>query len=187
MLPLKWRLERRGVGPVHVASLSPLCIQDVRHLAADLARSVAEVRRATGADKVDLVGVSQGGLVALAYLHLEGGAAVVDRFVAMGTPFSGTWFGLLGAPTLGAISPGLWQTLPSSAFLKELRDRGVPDGVTATSVAIPGDPVSPPEACRLPGAAFRLTRPTRSPLVHQALILSGACADVAAEALRAGR
>ena len=182
MKPLQWRLSRRGVSGVTVASMPPLGIQSIPTLAEAIDRSVSRVLRASGGDEVDLVGVSQGGLAALWWLQ-QGGAARTRRFVALGSPFQGTWFAMAGVPLLGAVSQGVWDSLPSSERVEALMALGAPRGVECTSVAIPGDPVAPPARCRLPGAAFRLAPRTRVPLRHQALIVSSGCADLTAQIL----
>lgn len=162
--------------------MPPLGIQSLDRLAAAIDRSVDQILEQTGENAVDLVGVSQGGLAALRWLQ-NGGAARTRRFVALGTPFAGTWFAALGVPLLGPVSRGVWQSLPTSRVIAEMTDVGVPPGVQVTSVGIPGDPVAPLASCRLPGAAFIAAPPTRSPLRHQALILSAGCADIAASVL----
>lgn len=162
--------------------MPPLGIQCVDRLAQAINRSVDQVLAETGESQVDLVGVSQGGLAALRWLQ-SGGGARTRRFVALGTPFAGTWFAAAGLPVVGAISRGVWQSLPTSALIAEMATAGVPSGVEVTTVAIPGDPVAPVESCRLPGAEFILAPKTRSPLRHQALIFSPGCADIAARVL----
>jgi pimeloyl-ACP methyl ester carboxylesterase len=182
MHPLRWRLGCRGVQRVRIANMPPLGIQSLDRLAAAIDRSVDQLLAETGDDEVDLVGVSQGGLAALRWLQ-EGGAARTRRFVALGTPFAGTWFAALGVPLLGAVSSGVWQSLPTSSVLADMAKAGIPEGVEVTSVAIPGDPVAPEASCRLAGAAFITAPPTRSPMRHQALILSAGCADITARVL----
>lgn len=184
MLPLKWRLEQAGVAPVEVAAMPRLGMQDVWTLAAAVREAVNDARDRHGAERVDLVGVSQGGLAALAYLQ-AGGAEHVRRFVALGTPFHGTWFAALGVPLVGAVSRGVWQSLPKSELVQELVAGGAPEGVEVISVAIPGDPVAPPARCALPGAQLVMAPPTRNPLRHQALIASRGCADITARCLLA--
>ena len=184
MLPLKWRLQSRGLSQVELAHMPVLGIQDIARLAQSVGESVARLRGRTGATQVDIVGVSQGGLAVLQWLWSVEDAPV-RRFVALGTPFHGTWFALAGLPLLGAVSSGVWQSLPTSAVVQRLSEAGAPPGIRTISVAIPGDPVAPPASCRLRGAEFVLAPPTRSPMRHQALILSSACADIAARALLA--
>ncbi len=182
MLPLKWRLGRRGF-EAHLVDLSPLCIQDVRKLAAQLRVSVDRVRQSTGAEKVVLVGVSQGALIALQYLHHEGGAEAVSHFVAVGAPLRGTWFALVGLPLLGAVSRGIWQTLPGSSMVADLQARGAPEGVSTTVVSMVGDVVAPPSRCRLPGAEERVMPASIVPGAHQWLILSRRAADAVQQAV----
>lgn len=49
---------------------------------------VARIKERTGADKVDLVAHSMGGLVSRLYLS-QGGAADVDTYISLGTPYYG--------------------------------------------------------------------------------------------------
>lgn len=58
--------------------------------AKELARFVERVRAATGADKVDLVAYSQGGLMSRWYLRFEGGARRVHALVALAPSNRGT-------------------------------------------------------------------------------------------------
>ncbi|MFT4626558.1 MAG: triacylglycerol esterase/lipase EstA (alpha/beta hydrolase family) [Myxococcota bacterium] len=176
MLPLKWRLARKGFDP-HLVDLSPLCIQDVRTLAGQLRENVDRVRQRTGAERVVLVGVSQGALIALQYLHHEGGAEAVSHFVAVGAPLRGTWFALVGLPLLGGVSRGIWQTLPGSSIVDDLQRRGVPKGVQTTVVSMVGDVVAPPSRCRLAGAEESVLPASFVPAAHQWLIMSRRAAD----------
>jgi len=180
LLPLKWRLERRGFD-AHLVDLSPLAIRDVRVLARQLGDSVERVLSRTGAERCILVGVSLGGFVALYYVKHLGGADRVRRVVAMGAPFQGTWFALLGVPFLGAVSRGVWQSLPTSPLLSELRAGGSP--VPLTSMVIPGDVVAPPRRCDLEGSEVVTLDPTRFPAVHQWLVISGKITERLADLL----
>lgn len=63
---------------------------DINDAAAALADHVASVRASTGASRVDLVGHSQGGLVARSFVKSFGGAAQVDSLITLGTPSHGT-------------------------------------------------------------------------------------------------
>ncbi|WP_169847043.1 esterase/lipase family protein [Rhodococcus rhodnii] len=141
---------------------------DIRRSAADFAAFVDDVRARTGSEQVDVVGHSQGGLVARAYLRFEGGAdpvhpenTAVRRLVTLGTPHHGTSFGdvqvlgaiaeLLGAPVVPAaaavVGPSYIQQMSGSPFLNELNAGGDTEaGVDYTVVASRDDRVaSPPE------------------------------------------
>ena len=185
MAPLVARLASRGFD-VHQPRLSPLCIQDVRKLSGQLARDVDRVLERSGAPRCALVGVSQGGIIALHYLKRGLGASKVTRLVAVASPFSGTWApiaGLVGAPLLGWASRGLWQVIPGSALLTDLRDAPMPEGVAVTTIAVEGDLVAPPSRCRLDGARH-VTVPGVPLLAHQWIVLSPAVVDAVTEALR---
>lgn len=77
---------RYGVGPIEKSSVQ-------------VADFIDRVRTTTGADKVDIVGHSQGGTVANHYLKFEGGADKVDKLVTYGATHHGTT--LMGIATLG--------------------------------------------------------------------------------------
>jgi triacylglycerol esterase/lipase EstA (alpha/beta hydrolase family) len=77
---------RYGLGPMAESS----------HQLADF---VERVRAATGAEKVDIVGHSQGGTVANQYLKFDGGADKVGKLVTFGATHHGT--SLMGIASLG--------------------------------------------------------------------------------------
>lgn len=181
MLPLKWRLQREGFD-AHLVDLSPLAIRDVRVLAEQLSANVERVLAHTGHSRCQLVGVSLGGFVALYYAKHLGGAERVRRIVALGAPFHGTWFALLGVPLLGAVSRGVWQSLPTSTLLRGLREDGLP--VPLVSIVIPGDVVAPPDRCRLEGADVVELPRTWFPAAHQWLVISRGATRRLAEVLR---
>ncbi len=87
--PLADRLRSDG-HPVHIFELPTYGTQDIRLTAQALRTYVDGVRSSTGAAKVDLVGHSQGGLVARAYVKWYGGAGTVDSLITLGTPNRGT-------------------------------------------------------------------------------------------------
>ena len=125
----------------------------------ELAAVVAEVRAATGAQKVDLVGHSQGGLIARQFLKFNGGNSLVDNVVTLaathhGTTLSGIgnldrWIGALGLnldPALDHIvgQSGIQQVY-DSPFLRTLNaDGDTMPGVHYTAVATAYDEVSTP-------------------------------------------
>jgi triacylglycerol esterase/lipase EstA (alpha/beta hydrolase family) len=149
---------------------------DLRDSAAELASFVTTVRGWTGAQQVDLVGHSQGGLLARQYLRFNGGANpqdpaqnVVKHLVTLGATHHGTTlsgiatfaetFGLLGAsePLLGTAAT---QQIRGSSFLQTLNAGGdtVP-GVDYTAIATRYDEVTTPYASTFltagPGATVR--------------------------------
>jgi triacylglycerol esterase/lipase EstA (alpha/beta hydrolase family) len=87
--PLAARLRHDG-NQVYIFELTNLGTGDIAATARDLSRFVDGVRSATGAAKVDLVGHSQGGLVARQYVKHLGGSSTVDSLVSLGAPHYGT-------------------------------------------------------------------------------------------------
>lgn len=185
MLPLAMQLRRQG-HRVYRAQLSPLCIQDVRRLADELRRSVDDALARSGADEVDVVGVSQGGLAALYYVRRLQGVDRVRRLVTLGTPFAGTWFAMAGLPLLGAVSRGVWQSLPDSELVRELAEAGPAPGEDIVTIAREGDVVAPPERCLVEGGRAVVLPPTRLPGTHQTLGFHPIAVQAVVDALRHG-
>jgi pimeloyl-ACP methyl ester carboxylesterase len=108
---------RSGLGPVY--GFNYPWFEPIHEGARRLARFCERVRRETGAERVDLVAHSLGGLVAMEYLH-EGGAGNVRRVVTIASPHAGVaWRG----PILGACGA---QMRSGCAFLVERATRQVP-------------------------------------------------------------
>ncbi len=160
MLPLTRRFQADG----HVVfsySYGTFQTASLRRSAQGLIQQLRTICDNLGVDKVDVVGFSMGGLVTLHALKFMQGHEYVRRVVTLGTPFGGTWVGLAGVLTLGAISPSVWQVLPGSRFLKDLADAPMPPtvkmrqihGFTDGMVPAPGpiNGVSPRDYIVLPG------------------------------------
>ena len=120
--PLAARLRADG-HPVRIFELPTLGTQDIRLTAQALRSFVDGVRASTGAAKVDLVGHSQGGLVARAYVKWYGGATKVDSLVTLGTPNRGTYVAnlvkVLGFGSCAAVVACQQMSIGSS-FLADL-------------------------------------------------------------------
>lgn len=170
MTPMRLRLERTR--PVLTPELSPLAIQDVRQLAGQLDLAVDQARFRLRADRVDVVGVSQGGIIALWWAHHLDGFARVRRMVLVGAPVRGSWAALLGLPLLGHVSSGIWQLLPSSAFTREEICLTLPEAARVTTISATGDLVCPPRRCALPGATNLVLEGPPGPWKHQWMPLS---------------
>lgn len=168
LLPIQRGLATQGLDG-HLVRLEPLVMGDVRRMSRQLDRNIERIRNRTGAERVDIVGMSLGGIIGLWWLRNLDGAARTRRFVAVGCPFRGTWAGLLGVATLGLVSRGAWQMLPGSPLLQELEG---PAPVPTTSIAIAGDAMAPPARCQLPGAEHVVMGPAPlSVVAHQWLVL----------------
>ncbi|MEU8567129.1 alpha/beta fold hydrolase [Streptomyces pathocidini] len=140
--------------------LGTMGVKDIRDSAKQLATFVDGVKAATNASKVDLVGYSQGGLVARSYLKDRDGARSVDDLVTLGTPNRGTdttsaWWG-------SWVYKAVDQMMPDSDFLKKLNKGGeLMPGVSYTALATPEDGVVTPfTSAYLHGPTEQLTNAT---------------------------
>lgn len=120
--PLAARLRADGYR-VWIYELPGLGLGDIAGTAAPLASFVDGIRAQTGAAKVDLIGHSQGGLVARYYVKHLGGATTVDRVVSLGAPHYGTYVANLVAffgfgSCIGVIA--CQQMSIGSSFLNDL-------------------------------------------------------------------
>jgi triacylglycerol esterase/lipase EstA (alpha/beta hydrolase family) len=86
---LQMYLRRRGWPWVAVINHRPFSAS-VPYYAERLGLYVDDVLRASGAQQVDLVGHSMGGLVAAFYVNALGGHTRVRRLVTLGAPWKGT-------------------------------------------------------------------------------------------------
>jgi triacylglycerol esterase/lipase EstA (alpha/beta hydrolase family) len=163
-----------GVDRTSVLGLPPAVkgTGDIRASSKELATFVTRVRSSTGAAKVDLVGHSQGGLLARQYLRFDGGASQVARVVTLGATHHGTT--LLGIGTLGrtfeafgalagaqlVTGPAAIQQVRGSEFLATLNAGGdTLPGIDYTAIATKYDEVSTPYQATFltagPGATVR--------------------------------
>jgi pimeloyl-ACP methyl ester carboxylesterase len=175
---LERRLTERG-HPVLSYRLGLLHTADIAESAAFIARKIESIASQTGVDRMDIVGHSMGGLVALYYLKHLGGRRRVRRLVMLGTPVGGTWSALLGVATMPFARASL-QLLPESAFLRELADGALPDGVEIVCLSGDRDRLAPARSTYLAGVRH-ICLPTN----HAGLLVDERVADVVDEILSA--
>ncbi len=149
-------------------------VGDVPTSAGQLATFVDQVLAATGANKVDLVGWSQGGMMPRWYLRFDGGAAYVHDLVGLAPSNHGTTVDGMSAlfdalTALGLPAPltlaqcqACTQQLAGSAFLQELNaGRDTVPGVRYTVIETEDDEVvTPYTSAFLNGAAGTTTNVT---------------------------
>lgn len=129
---------------------------DIRTSAAELSTEVNNVLARTGANQVDLVGWSQGGMMPRYYINDLGGAAKVNTLVALapsnyGTTVDGlttlvTDLGLLGITTglLSIACEACDQQLQGSSFLTSLNQAPTVPGVRYVVIETADDDVVTP-------------------------------------------
>jgi len=127
----------------------------------DLASSAAALDRAaraalsrTGANSVDVVGYSAGGVVARQWVA-DGGATVVRRVITLGSPHHGTTLAdLAGSAGLGNCPSACRQLTSDSDLLRRLNAGDeTPTGPTWVSIWTTQDEtVTPPDSANLAGA-----------------------------------
>ncbi|MET1048762.1 MAG: alpha/beta fold hydrolase [Acidimicrobiales bacterium] len=87
--PMAARLRADGYQP-YIFGLPTSGTQDIALTAQALNTYADQVRAQTGATRVDLIGHSQGGLVARHYVKYLGGSSEVDAVISLGAPHYGT-------------------------------------------------------------------------------------------------
>lgn len=118
-------LESRG-HTVATLNLEPL-LGDIDDYATQLAARIEAVCKATGAQRVALIGHSMGALTALAYLRRYGTARAA-KLITLGGPFGGSWLARLGS------GRSALQMVPGNVWLSGLMEGGAPEGLEVTTI-----------------------------------------------------
>lgn len=167
-LPVHLTLRRRGVQTFDVP-IPGLNTQSIERSSEVVERTVHDVRRKTGASRVNLVGVSMGGVIAVHYVRVHEPDAPVRRTVTLGSPFNGAEL----AGTVGRLPlplPAAGQMAPGSDVIQAIRAaEDSPHDIV--SIWAEGDAVVPEQAAHLPGAR-NLKAPIGSyPIAHYQLVI----------------
>jgi pimeloyl-ACP methyl ester carboxylesterase len=120
------RLSLSGLGPI--GGFEYWSLGTVPRAAERLGALIEEVCASTGADRVDLVGHSMGGVVGRWFVTASGGAPRVANLVTIGSPHRGTPLSRFGA---GAARIELAD---GSELLARLASLPMPDGVRITTI-----------------------------------------------------
>ena len=142
MVPLTQRFQADGrvVFSYHHGTFQ---LRSLRRSAQEMVDHLETLERELGVREVDVVGFSMGGLVSLHALKFMQAHRWIRRLVLLGTPISGTWAGLAGVGTVGMVSPSVWQVLPTSSFLTDLRSAPMPPNVRVRQISASEDALCP--------------------------------------------
>ena len=166
-LAMSRALRRSGFQYVHTMNYNPLTA-DIPALAKRLGQEVQRVLDATGAEQVQIVGHSMGGMVARAYVQLFGGEEHVDTVITLGTPHRGTHSARLGA------GPAARQLRPGSPFLRTLEESARPGPVRWVSYYSDLDAmVIPASSAKLVHPALKAVNIKTRDTGHLSLLMSG--------------
>ncbi len=127
---------------------------DLDEQAGVLEDAVDRALERTGADSVDVVGYSAGGVTARLWVRDHGGASQARRVVTIGSPHHGTDLaGLAGDLAPDSCPEACRQLAPDSDLLRELNDDETPAGPLWVSIWTTDDQVVvPPDSAALDGA-----------------------------------
>ena len=136
----------------------------IEQLCALVGEAAIELARATGESHIDVIAHSRGGVVARWWIQKQGGDAMVERFVSLGSAFKGTKMAAFG------IGPSVIQQFPGSDVVKELAATPLPESVQWWAVNAAEDCMMLPPGCDelpAPGRNHRIEG-----LGHTGLLLS---------------
>ena len=168
---LAYRLRKAGLGPIY--GFEYWTLGRVAAGARQLGWFVDEVREATGADKVDLIGHSMGGVVARYYAALAGGHTGVDHLITIGSPHAGTDVGRFG------IGHPARELVLGSKLIQRMQ--AAPVATKLTTILSEGDALVPAsQQPEIPGAE----RIVYADLGHVAMLGSKRVANAIIERLR---
>lgn len=145
-LAMRRALRRAGFQYVHTLNYNPLTAE-LTDLAERLGEEIERTLDVTGAEQVQIIGHSMGGIVARAYVQLLGGEDTVDTVVTLGSPHRGTYAAHLG------VGPAAAQLRPGSPFLRRLEETARPTPVRWVSY------YSDLDAMVVPAASAKLVHP----------------------------
>jgi pimeloyl-ACP methyl ester carboxylesterase len=147
---VRWQYRRRGFeNHVIPYRLADMC--DVEAFAEHIAASVEQFCDARHLAKVNLMGISLGGIAGLAAIKRHGIAHRVATFVSVCAPFRGVQWALAGLPTVLYARIGL-QLHEDSMYVQNLAALPLPDGPHYVAVSGRYDLICPSWTSSLKGA-----------------------------------
>ena len=169
-LPIHLTLRRRGI-ETHDVPIPGLNTINVEEGSRILANKVAQVLDRSDTDKVNLVGVSKGGVIALHYLRHLDGHRFVNKAITVGSPLRGTAF-VSPFRRLPHIGTRAQELTPGSPLMERLH-RQTCSGQQAQIISIyaDGDLVVNREAATIPEARVVKAPKGTWPFGHYQLVI----------------
>lgn len=127
--PIMWARLRLDGHKCYTMFLKGIGLRDIRFSAEKTRKKVEKILARTGAKKIDLIGHSEGGMVARYYIQRFGGDKYVERCITLGTPHGGTFETIIVVLTTAGR-----QLLPLSSLIRDLNKNGIPKEVKWTSI-----------------------------------------------------
>lgn len=175
LLLLQWRLRAAGFDRIITVNTPPW--RNLDTLTDRVRQCIEQLRNATGAEQVHLVGHSMGGIIARNFIQLRDGAPQVANCVTLGSPHRGSKLAPFAVSGLGR------SLLPGSQLLTGLNAAPLPAGVRFTAIYSRHDNIIVPmENARLDGAE-NVELPG---IGHTAMLFSPRAAKAVATALKSG-
>lgn len=116
-----------------------------------VALSVYRFCKSHGLEKVNLIGVSLGGLAGYIAVKRHGIAPLLATFATVGSPLRGTTLAYAGIPS-GVFSRIGLQVRPNGGYVRRIDALPLPEGPRYVSVAGVRDRTCPPSLAHMPGA-----------------------------------
>ena len=145
--PFLNRLRKRGCD-ITVVSFRLEDMRNVETFGEHIRDAVIEAAERSPTGRVNLVGLSMGGVAALHAIKRLGIAHLVDTFVAVGSPFHGSKYSWFALPTIAFTRTGR-QLLPRSSYLYKLRKERMPTGIRTVTIAGKMDDICPQKTALL--------------------------------------
>ena len=143
-VPMVRRLSRAGLGPIY--GFEYWTLGKIPSAARRLSEFVEQVRAEHGADSVDLIGHSLGGIVGRYYAQILDANQRVRHLITIGSPHGGTAVAWAGFGRMRV------ELKPGSALLRQLYDAAIPDHLHMTAIWSRADPLVPgPRSARVSG------------------------------------
>lgn len=171
-LPLHQALRKAGFQTYNV-DIPGLNTQDIRKSSPIVADKVLEIKQKNNCEKIQMIGISMGGLIALHYLRKHEGHLHVNKFVALGTPFQGTPAAKLLEHLPFEFEHALNQLIPNNNVITEIT-LGNFEAMDITSIGAVGDTLVPEPRFHLPGTKNVLSPHGTWPIGHYDLVLKKA-------------